>query len=131
MGELKQVADGVWVRQSEWVWTNSIVVHGDDGLIVVDPGIHGSELGALADEVAALGIPVVAGFSTHPHFDHLLWHAGLGDVPRYATAPCAQLAGEARERARAMAAESATGVPLELVAQVTPLPADGGRCRGS
>jgi hypothetical protein len=42
---LNQVADGVWVRQSEWVWTNSIVVRGEDGLIVIDPGIHGSERG--------------------------------------------------------------------------------------
>ena len=40
MGELNQVADGVWVRQSEWVWTNSIVVRGEDGLILIDPGIH-------------------------------------------------------------------------------------------
>ena len=41
---LTEGADGVWVRQSEWMWTNSIVVRGDDGLVVVDPGIHGSEL---------------------------------------------------------------------------------------
>jgi glyoxylase-like metal-dependent hydrolase (beta-lactamase superfamily II) len=51
-------------------------------------------------------------------------------VPRYATAACAQLAGEARDRAQAMAAEEATGVPLELVALVTPLPADGGPVPG-
>jgi len=57
MGELNQVADGVWVRQSEWVWTNSIVVRGEDGLIVVDPGIDGSELNQLADDVDRLGIP--------------------------------------------------------------------------
>jgi glyoxylase-like metal-dependent hydrolase (beta-lactamase superfamily II) len=127
---LNQVADGVWVRQSEWVWTNSIVVRGDDGLIVVDPGIQGSELAELADDLEQLGIPVVAGFSTHPHWDHLLWHPRFGDVPRYATAPCAELAGEARERAQAMAAESAEDVPLELVALVTPLPADGGPVPG-
>ena len=23
--------------------------------------------------------------SAHPHWDHLLWHPGFGDVPRYAT----------------------------------------------
>ena len=68
---LTQVADGVWVRQSEWVWTNSIVVRGEDGLILVDPGIDGSDLNQLADDVDRLGIPVVAGFSTHPHWDHL------------------------------------------------------------
>lgn len=130
MGELNQVADGVWVRQSEWVWTNSIVVRGEEGLIVIDPGIEGSELEELAAEVDRLGIPVVAGFSTHPHWDHLLWHPRLGDVPRYATPACAQRADEAGERARAMAAESATGVPLELVALLTPLPADGGPVPG-
>ena len=127
---LTEVADGVWVRQSEWVWTNSIVVRTDDGLIVIDPGIHGSELNQLADDVDRLDIPVVAGFSTHPHWDHLLWHPRLGDVPRYATAACARLATEARERAQAMAAESASDVPLDLVARVTALPADGGPVPG-
>ncbi len=55
---LTQVADGVWVRQSEWVWTNTIVVRGDDGLILVDPGIDGSELSQLADDLDRLGIPI-------------------------------------------------------------------------
>ena len=127
---LTQVADGVWVRQSGWVWTNSIVVRGDDGLIVIDPGIHGAEMEQLADEVAGLGVPVVAGFSTHPHWDHLLWHPRFGDVPRYATPAGAQAASAAREPAQAMAAESASGIPLELIAIVTPLPADGGPVPG-
>jgi glyoxylase-like metal-dependent hydrolase (beta-lactamase superfamily II) len=127
---LNQVADGVWVRQSEWVWTNSIVVRRDDGLILVDPGIHGSELNRLADDVEELGIPVVGGFSTHPHWDHLLWHSRFGDVPRYATAAGAERATGARERGQKMAAESASDVPLELVALVTPLPGDGGPVPG-
>ena len=127
---LNQVADGVWVRQSEWVWTNSIVVRGEDGLILIDPGIDGSELDQLADDVERLDIPVVAGFSTHPHWDHLVWHPRFGDVPRYATAACAHVASQARERAQAMAAESASGIPLDLVALVTPLPADGGPVPG-
>ena len=127
---LSEVADGVWVRQSEWVWSNTTVVRGDDGLVVVDPGIGGADLAELADEVGRLGIPVVAGFSTHPHWDHLLWHLQLGDVPRYASAANARLAGEARERAQAMAAETAPDVPLELVAVIEPLPADGGPVPG-
>ena len=127
---LDQVADGVWVRQSAWVWSNAIAVRGESGLILVDPGIEGSELELLADDLDRLGIPVVAGFSTHPHWDHLLWHARFGDVPRYATAACAKIATAARERAQAMAAESASGIPLELVALVTPLPADGGPVPG-
>ncbi|MEH0638408.1 MBL fold metallo-hydrolase [Streptomyces bottropensis] len=126
MSELKQVADGVWVRQSEWVWSNSIAVRADEGMILIDPGINGSELQQLADAVERLGIPVAAGFCTHPHWDHLLWHSRFGDVPRYATQAAAQVAGGVRERAQAMAAESASGIPLELVGLITPLPADGG-----
>jgi glyoxylase-like metal-dependent hydrolase (beta-lactamase superfamily II) len=127
---LTEVADGVWVRQSAWVFTNSIAVRGEDGLILVDPGIDGSELNELADDLDRLGVPVVAGFSTHPHWDHLLWHSRFGDVPRYATAAGACAAGEARERGRRMAAESASGIPLELFGLVTPLPEDGGPVPG-
>jgi glyoxylase-like metal-dependent hydrolase (beta-lactamase superfamily II) len=127
---LSEVADGVWVRQSAWVWSNSIVVRGEGGLVLVDPGIHGAELDELADDVDRLGLPVLAGFATHPHWDHLLWHPRFGDVPRYGTPATARTAEAARERAQAMAAESATHVPLELVALVTPLPADGGGLPG-
>ena len=56
---LKQVADGVWVRQSAWVWSNAIVVRGEDGLFLVDPGIDGSDLNQLADDVDRLGLPGV------------------------------------------------------------------------
>jgi glyoxylase-like metal-dependent hydrolase (beta-lactamase superfamily II) len=127
---LNQVADGVWVRQSEWVSSNAIAVCGNDGLILVDPGIDGSDLNQLADDLDQLGIPVVAGFSTHPHWDHLLWHSRFGDVPRYATAACASTASEARERGQKTAAESASGIPLELLGLLTPLPADGGPVPG-
>ena len=127
---LSEVADGVWVRQSEWVWSNAIVVRGEGGLTLVDPGIDGADLDELADDVERLGLPVVAGFSTHPHWDHLLWHPRFGEVPRYATAPCAKLAGEARERAQSMAEQSASGIPLELIGLLTPLPADGGPVPG-
>ena len=127
---LNEVADGVWVRQSGWVWSNAIAVRGEDGLILVDPGIDGSDLNQLADDLDRLGIPVVAGFSTHLHWDHLLWHARFGDVPRYAMPAAAQAAPGVRERAQAMAAESASGIPLELIGLVTPLPADGGLVPG-
>ena len=122
---LTEVADGVWVRQSTWVWSNATVVRGERGLILVDPGIDGSDLNELADDLVRLGIPVVAGFSTHPHWDHLLWHPRLGDVPRYATPAGAHAASEGREQGQKMAAESASGIPLELLGLVTPLPADG------
>src|SRR5690349_18597952 len=127
---LNEVADGVWVRQSAWVWSNSTVVRGDDGLVLVDPGIDGSELDQLADDLDRLGIPVVAGFSTHLHWDHLLWHPRFGDVPRYAMPASASVAPSVRERGKAMAAESASDVPLELIGLVTALPPDGGPVPG-
>lgn len=119
---MEQVADGVWVQQSEWVWTNTTVVETEEGVVIVDPGIHGSELAAVADHVDRRGLPVVAGFCTHPHWDHLLWHSRFGDVPRYATAVCARIATDQRELAQAAAAEDATDVEPDQVAVVTPLP---------
>jgi glyoxylase-like metal-dependent hydrolase (beta-lactamase superfamily II) len=127
---MEQVADGVWVQQSEWVATNTTVIRAGDGLVIVDPGIHGPELAAVADHVDQLGLPVVAGFCTHPHWDHLLWHSRLGDVPRYATTTCAEIATEKREPARAAAAEDATGVEPDQVAVITSLPEDGGPIPG-
>ncbi|MEV6285115.1 MBL fold metallo-hydrolase [Kribbella sp. NPDC051770] len=121
---LTEVADGVWVRQSEWVWSNTTVIRTGDGLVLVDPGITGAELDTLADEIEALGLPVVAGFSTHPHFDHMLWHPRLGNAPRYATATCATTAAETRAENQAAAVETAPDIPVDLVALVTPLPTD-------
>ena len=112
---LNEVADGVWVRQSEWVWSNAVVVRGDDGFVPVDPAPTGPTLTS-PPMTWPLGLPVVAGFSTHCHWDHLLWHPRFGDVPRYATAANARAAGELlRERAQEMAARSASGIPLELI----------------
>ena len=68
--------------------------------------------------------------STHPHWDHLLWHPRFGDVPRYAMPAAAEAASSARERGQQMAAESASGIPLELLGLVSPLPADGGPVPG-
>jgi len=86
---LRQVAEGVLVHQSEFIQSNAVVVQGRAGVLLIDPGVHGDELVALANDLRELGQPVVAGFSTHPHWDHLLWHAGLGAAPRYGTARCA------------------------------------------
>ena len=127
---LTEVADGVWVRQSAWVWSSSIVVRTSGGLVLVDPGIDGAELDALADDLESLGVPVIAGFSTHLHWDHLLWHPRFGDVPRYAMAAASEAAPAVLERGRRMAEESAEGIPLELLGLITPLPADGGPVPG-
>ena len=86
---LTQVAEGVLTHQSELLQNNSVVVQGRAGVLLIDPGIQGTEMACLAGDLRELGQPVVAGFATHPDWDHVLWHAELGEAPRYGTARCA------------------------------------------
>jgi glyoxylase-like metal-dependent hydrolase (beta-lactamase superfamily II) len=83
---LKPIADGVWVHESEFLQSNAVVVQGKAGVLLIDPGITSDEMAALAEDIQKLGQVVAAGFSTHPHWDHLLWHAAFGEAPRYGTA---------------------------------------------
>lgn len=128
---LTQVAEGVFTHQSACMETNGVVVQGLSGVLVVDPGLTRAELTCLAGDIRALGGPVVAGFSTHPHWDHALWHADLGDVPRYATGPAVasmteQLARPGwREQEEAdLPPEIAGQVSFDLFGQLTAVPSD-------
>lgn len=102
--------------------TNAVMVRGRGGVLLVDPGIHGRELAALADELSDSGDTVSLGFSTHPHWDHLLWHAGLGSPTRYGTARCAATALDRLEIGRKMADESAEEASLDLFGAIVALP---------
>jgi glyoxylase-like metal-dependent hydrolase (beta-lactamase superfamily II) len=129
---LRQVAEGVLIHESEFLQTNAVVVHGRAGVLLIDPGVTGDEMACLANDVRELGQPVVAGFSTHPHWDHLLWHAQLGAAPRYGTARCAatvrdQLSdpgAKARITAHLIPTGIAEQVPLDLLGLITALPAE-------
>jgi glyoxylase-like metal-dependent hydrolase (beta-lactamase superfamily II) len=83
---LRQVAEGVLIHDSQFCQSNAVVVQGRAGVLLIDPGIYGSEMACLANDLSESGQSVVAGFSTHPHWDHLLWPAGLSTAPRYGTA---------------------------------------------
>ena len=72
---LTQVAEGVLVHESTFLQSNAVVVEGQAGALLIDPGIQSSELACLASDLSDSGQTVVAGVSTHPHWDHLLWHA--------------------------------------------------------
>jgi glyoxylase-like metal-dependent hydrolase (beta-lactamase superfamily II) len=127
---LTQVAEGVLVHQSELLQNNTVVVQGRAGVLLVDPGIRTSELACLAKDLRAIGQPVVAGFSTHPDWDHVLWVAELGDAPRYGTARCAafmrELLSDADWRARVaegLPPEIADEIPLDQFGLLTGLPA--------
>lgn len=86
---LSEVAEGVLVHESECIQSNAVVVQGEDGVLLVDPGITDEEMAQIASDLVELDQSVVAGFSTHPDWDHALWHPAFGDVPRYGTARCA------------------------------------------
>ena len=72
---LRQVAEGVLIHESDFIQSNAVVVQGLAGVLLIDPGIEGSEMACLANDLSDSGQTVVAGFATHPHWDHLLWHA--------------------------------------------------------
>jgi glyoxylase-like metal-dependent hydrolase (beta-lactamase superfamily II) len=131
---LRQVAEGVLIHQSELLQNNSVVVQGRAGVLLIDPGITGDEMACLANDLSELGQPVVAGFSTHPDWDHVLWHARLGEAPRYGTARCAasmrDLLSDADWKARVaegLPPEIAEEVPLDLFGLITGLPAETSR----
>jgi glyoxylase-like metal-dependent hydrolase (beta-lactamase superfamily II) len=128
---LRQVAEGVQVHESEFIQSNAIVVRGRAGVLLIDPGVTGAEMACLASDLRDQRQPVVAGFSTHPHWDHLLWHAELGAPPRYGTARCAASVRDqasdpdwkARE-AEELPPEIADDVPLDLLGIINGLPAE-------
>lgn len=127
---MDQVARGVRVHRSAILRNNTVVVQGRTGVLVVDPGITTAELTDLASDIRQSGRLVVAGFSTHPHWDHVLWHRELGDVPRYGTARGAQAMRDLRASgdwqqkvAGVLPPDVADEVPMELLGILTGLPA--------
>ncbi|GAB3430428.1 MBL fold metallo-hydrolase [Actinophytocola sediminis] len=128
---LKQVAEGVLVHQSELLQNNTVVVRGRTGVLLVDPGITADELTCLARDLSELDQPVVAGFATHPDWDHVLWHAELGEAPRYGTARCAAFMRDRLSSAdwrtsvaEGLPPEIAEETPLDLFGRITGLPAE-------
>lgn len=127
---LRQVTEGVLTHESEFLQSNAVVVQGNAGALLIDPGITSDEMAALANDLHELGQPVVAGFSTHPHWDHLLWHAKFGEAPRYGTARCAADSKDLLSQAdwKAQVAEMlppdiGDQIPLDdLFGQITGLP---------
>ncbi len=125
---LRQIADGVWVHKSTFMQSNAVIVRGEAGVLLVDAGVRGDELACLASDLHLLRQPVVAGFSTHPHWDHLLWHSHLGTPPRYGTAQCASSL-EAHLSDPKWRTSIAGMIPTDIIDQV-PLDALFGRITG-
>jgi glyoxylase-like metal-dependent hydrolase (beta-lactamase superfamily II) len=92
-------------------------------------------MACLANDLSDAGLTVVAGFSTHPHWDHVLWDTRFGSAPRYGTARCAS--ATARDRlsgpgwqdsiAEWVPPDIAEQMPWDLYGLVTGLPAGTAR----
>lgn len=131
---LTRVVEGVWVHQSPLLQNNSVVVQGRDGVLLVDPGITRDEMTCLANDIRGLGQTVVAGFATHPHWDHVLWTDELGGAPRHGTAACAEVLREQMadpdwlaKEIEDLPPEIVDDVPMELYGLITGLPAGADR----
>src|ERR1700687_2196381 len=94
MERMTEIAPGVLVTTSSYdLTTSTVVVGSSEGFLVIDPAVTVADLAALAGELAELGLRPSVAWSTHPHWDHVLWSAELGDAPRYA-APAAVIIAE-------------------------------------
>lgn len=93
---LRPLTPDVTVRQSEFWRSNAGVVDTGDGVVLVDPGILADDLAELTSAVGER--PVVAGYSTHAHWDHLLWASSLGAAPRFASVGTCTAVAERAER---------------------------------
>lgn len=83
------VVDGPAVRVgvaiSRRELTTSTVVIWDRRALLIDPAWDPDELAGIAADLTRLAVTVDAGFATHAHHDHVLWHPDFGPGPRFAS----------------------------------------------
>jgi hydroxyacylglutathione hydrolase len=124
VGSLTEIAPGVLVATSSYAVTTTTVVIGSPGsCLVIDPAVTVPELTGLAGELAAMGLRPAVGWSTHPHWDHVLWSHELGDAPRYAAPAAVTVLETERDGMLAQLQESAPGHDLELAGRMRSLDA--------
>lgn len=90
-----KLTPNISVLQSHLWHTNTGIIHTSQGSVLIDPGIFPDEFAAIAAEAGS----VAAGFCTHAHWDHLLWHESFGaQTPRFATSATVALIRKDRDR---------------------------------
>jgi glyoxylase-like metal-dependent hydrolase (beta-lactamase superfamily II) len=123
---LVQLVDGVHLATSRRYVTNStVLLDGAGGALVVDPAWDADELSAIPADLALLGVRAVAGLATHVHYDHVLWHPDLGDVPRWTSPWTAEAVVADRDEVLAPLTGDLPPELIELAARLTGLPDRG------
>lgn len=123
---LVEVASGVWVATSRrYATTSTVLLDGRGGALVIDPAWDPDELAAIPADLAELGVTCVAGLATHEHYDHVMWHPDLGDVPRWSSPATVAHLSQERDLLLAPLAEYLTPDLIDIAGRLAPLP--GGR----
>jgi glyoxylase-like metal-dependent hydrolase (beta-lactamase superfamily II) len=118
---LAEIAPGVWVARSRcYAQISTVLLDGHGGAIVVDPAFYADELAAIPADLEAMGVRVVAGISTHRHYDHVLWHPDLGDVPRWSSPGTVRATIEDREHVVGPLSPDLPDDLVDLAARLTP-----------
>src|SRR5262249_37777105 len=102
--------------------TSTAVAHPGGGSLIIDPALTPEDLAGLAAELAGAGMTPRAGFSTHPHWDHVLWSRELGDVPRDPAADAAAAAETEHDSLAESARDHKFDYDWDLFCRLTALP---------
>ncbi len=122
LSRFSELAPGVWVATSRrYATTTTVLLDGSGGAIVVDPAWDIDELAAIPTDLADLEVQCVAGVATHEHYDHVMWHPGLGDVPRWASPATVRRLAESRDDVLAPLAEFLTAGLIAIAGRLEPL----------
>ena len=118
-----ELLDGVWLHTSKRAATTTTVLAlGERGCMVVDPAMEPSDLVEVAALVREVGRTVKLGWSTHPHWDHVLWSSPLGtEVVRFATRRNAEMCAAEQAELEAYLEKECPGHETELCGRLTPL----------
>jgi glyoxylase-like metal-dependent hydrolase (beta-lactamase superfamily II) len=124
-----ELLHGAWLHTSERAMTTTTVLAlGEQECMVVDPAIEPSDLDEIAALVRELGRTVTLGWSTHPHWDHILWSSQLGvEVVRFATRQNAELCAAELRELEVYLEKECPGHETGLCGRLTPLEDSEGR----
>jgi glyoxylase-like metal-dependent hydrolase (beta-lactamase superfamily II) len=120
---LVEVCTGTWVATSRrYATTSTVLLDGLGGAVVIDPAWDPDELAAIPADLATLGVRCIAGLATHEHYDHVMWHPALGEVPRYGTEGTARRLATDRHALLAPLADYLTPDLIAIAGRLEPLP---------